>query len=310
MALSLLGASSTGCADATSAVPDASTPADASPGPDAGTPPAATCTADPGAGDHVATCEGFTYDLHVPAACAGGGCGIVLDVHGASMNGRLEDNNSNMRVLGERDGYVVVQPNAKGTPPATVWNGPTDDDPVWAFFKIARQAYRTDPKRVHVTGFSQGARMTFALLCAHADEIASAAPAADPGCTAAELKAAKREVPLLYMHGRQDGVESFTKLAVPQRDDIVSAWAMPPPMIVASDSMYTWSRYTNANGTVFEFLEHDYTAASSLLKGHCFPGSTDTGTDPGEFISFACVAPTAFVWSEAVMKFFKAHPLP
>jgi hypothetical protein len=152
--------------------------------------------------------------------------------------------------------------------------------------------------------------MTFGLLCAHGDEIASAAPAADPGCTAAGLAAVKRQVPLLYMHGRNDGIESFTALAAPQRDDILSAWAMGPAVVIAGDAQYTWSRYTNAQGTVFEFLEHDYVSTSPLLKGHCFPGSKDDGSVPGQLASFACVGPNAFVWGEEVMKFFKAHPMP
>jgi hypothetical protein len=84
---------------------------------------------------------------------------------------------------------------------------------------------------------------------------------------------------------------------------------MGSPSTVRSDASYTWSRYTSPKGNVFEFIAHDYTAAS-LGQGHCYPGSTDPGGAPGQIASFACQPPAAFVWGEEVMKFFKAHPLP
>lgn len=261
-------------------------------------------------GDHVFKCEGLAYDVRVPAACKKGGCGVVLDVHGATMSGRMEDNNTNMRAIGEREGYLVIQPNASGSPPSAIWNPPTDYDKVWAFFELALGVFKVDPKRVHMTGFSQGGRMTFTFACKHADRIASAAPAAETGCTAAELTAAKREVPLLYMHGTADALVSFATFAGPQRDAVISAWAMGSPAPVSSDADHAWSRYTNAKGTVFEFIQHDYTAPPALLRGHCYPGSTDPKSVPGQLFSFACSGPNAFVWGEAVMKFFKTHPLP
>jgi hypothetical protein len=302
-----------GAADGAWAPPDGSaSPEDAQPASDAGADGVAPsgCIDDVSAGDHVYTCDGLKYDTRVPAACARGGCGIVLDVHGATMSARMEDANTNMRSIGAREGYVVVQPNASGTPPNAVWNPPSDYPKVWAFFELAIKVFAIDRKRVHMTGFSQGGRMTFTFLCQHADVIASAAPAAETGCSETELRAAKREVPILYMHGREDALINFNAAAIPQRNAVVSAWSMGSPTTVGSDANYAWSRYTNAKGTVFEFLEHGYTAPPIVIKGHCYPGSTDPGGAPGQLFSFACTPPSAFVWGEEVMKFFKAHPLP
>ncbi len=261
-------------------------------------------------GDHVYTCNGLKYDVHLPAACAKGGCGIVLDVHGATMSARMEDANSNMRFIGERDGYVVVQPNASGNPPNAIWNPSVDYDKVWAFFDLATQVYAVDAKRVHMMGFSQGGRMTWTFACKYAARIASAAPAAEAGCTAQELSAATRQVPLFYMHGTQDALISFSGAAIPQRDAVVTAWAMGAPQPVSSDASHIWTRYTNGKGTVFEFVQHDYTTPAIVLKGHCYPGSKDPGNAPGQLFTFACTGPNAFVWGEEAIKFFKAHPLP
>ncbi len=267
------------------------------------------CIDDVSPGDHRFTCNGYTFDVRLPAKCKTGGCGIVLDVHGATMNAAMQDASTAMRAIGEREGYVVVQPNAKGTPPNAIWNPSADYDDVWAFLGLARTVYRVDPKRVHMTGFSQGGRMTFTFACKHADVIASAAPAAEIGCTEAEAKAAVREVPILYMHGTTDAVIGFG-VAPPQRDAFVSAWALGDAVVVAGDDAYSWKRWTNAKGTVFEFIQHDWQATSTLLRGHCIPGSTDPGTVPGQLFSFACKPPNAFVWGEEVMKFFEAHPMP
>jgi poly(3-hydroxybutyrate) depolymerase len=267
------------------------------------------CVTDVSAGDHTFACDGFEYDVRVPAACAAGGCGVVLDTHGATMDAAMEDANTNMRAIGEREGYVVVQPNANPKPPTSGWNA-ADYDHVWAFLSAARQAYAIDPKRVHVTGFSQGGEMTWAFTCAHADEIASAAPAALSGCTAENLGTVKRQVPVLYMHGKNDGIAAFDKFAASQRDAVISAWQMGAPTVVGQDASYTWSRYTNDSGGLFEFIEHTYTASSGILKGHCFPGSKDPGGLKGQLFSFACTSPNAFVWGEEVIEFFKAHPMP
>jgi hypothetical protein len=112
------------------------------------------------------------------------------------------------------------------------------------------------------------------------------------------------------MHGKDDGIAAFDKFAAPQRDAVISAWEMGAPTILAQDATYTWSRYTNAKGSVFEFIEHSYAASSAILKGHCFPGSTDPGGLKGQLFSFACKPSNAFVWSEAVIAFFEAHPMP
>ncbi len=267
------------------------------------------CVTDVSPGDHAFTCDGYAVQVRLPVACKAGGCGAILDVHGATMNAAMEDANTNMRAIGEREGYVVVQPSAKGTPPSAVWNPGADYDKVWAAFSLVRSVYKVDPKKVHVTGFSQGGRMTFTFACKYSAEIASAAPAGEAGCTATELGAATREVPLLHMHGTEDVVVSYGLVAAPQRDAIVSTWAMGSPT-TTGDGTYTRAKYVNGKGTVYEHVSHGYAASSALLKGHCYPGSGDPGTVPGQLFSFACTPPNGFVWGEEVVAFFKAHPLP
>ena len=286
---------------------------DAGPPPaDAGPPMPEGCITDVGAGHHVFTCEGIEYDVQVSASCAMGGCGLVLDVHGATMDAAVEDRNTNLRMLGASRGYVVVQPTAPGmTALGTSWDPAMDDPKVFRFVELAARAFSIDRDRVHMTGFSQGGFMSWRMLCDHADVFASVAPAAACGslfrhCSFSGDERPAREIPVLYIHGRRDNIVSGCYGE--QRDGVVSGWSMTPDSVVSMDSDYTWTRYTSASGNVFEYIEHGYSAYSSILGGHCMPGSPDIGSSRFGTSGFGCEQPAPFDWGEAVIAFFEAHP--
>jgi polyhydroxybutyrate depolymerase len=268
----------------------------------------------------VYACNGLDFDVEVPPACAAGGCGIILDVHGLTMSAAMQDANSELRVRGAAAGFVVVQPNATPSPPRASWS--TDDEPkVYDFLTRALAVYAIDRDRVHMTGFSQGGFMTWRFLCSHADLFASVAPAAAasncgaPACSFTGDELPSRELPILYMHGRAD--ENYIPFACarPQVDAIVDAWSLTADGVVESSPGHTRTRWSDASGTVVELLEHDYSSSAqvpfvsaSILQGHCFPGSTDPGGQPGQLFSFRCEQPSAFVWGAEVVEFFLAHP--
>ena len=66
-----------------------------------------------------------SYRLHVPpAAAAGRALPLVLNLHGATQNGQLQEIQSGMDASSDRDGYLVAYPD--GTRIATK----LDPDPV------------------------------------------------------------------------------------------------------------------------------------------------------------------------------------
>jgi len=78
---------------------------------------------------------------------------------------------------------------------------------------------------------------------------------------------------------------------------------------------FTRTRWSDAAGTVVELLAHDYSSnaqvpfvSASTLQGHCFPGSTDPGNQPGQLFSFKCQQPASFAWGAEVVAFFVEHP--
>ena len=285
------------------------------------------CLPNPGAGHRSYACNGLQFEVEVPAACVGGGCGLILDVHGLTMSAAMEDANSQLRARGSAAGFVVVQPSATPAPPQSSW-GESDEPKVFDFLTRARAVYAIDPDRVHMTGFSQGGFMTWRFLCAHADVFASVAPAAAasncavvgnpagaPACSFTGAEMPSRRVPILYMHGRADDNYIPFQCAQPQVDAIVSAWGLTAQGVVASSPTYTRARWSDDTDTVVELLAHDYSStaqvpfvSASELQGHCFPGSTDPGTQPGQLFSFKCQQPASFVWGAEVVDFFVAHP--
>jgi poly(3-hydroxybutyrate) depolymerase len=279
----------------------------------------AGCTLeDVSAGLHTYSCAGLTYDVNIPAACVSSSCGLVVDVHGLSMSGIMEDNNTNLRQLGEQYGYIVVQPNAIPAPPLSSWTPSTDDPKVFGFIELAVSTLHVDTKRVHMTGFSEGGYMTYRFLCDHANYFASVAPAAGAGCSFGgdagmwgSGGVPSREIPVLAVNGTLDALVSFDKVAVPQRDTVIAGWHMDVDagVVVAGDSTFTRTRYSSPSGNIYEFIQHNYSSVQALTKGHCFPGSKDLdGGEPGQVFGFACQPPNSFVWGDEVMKFFVAHP--
>jgi dienelactone hydrolase len=261
--------------------------------------------------DHVYQCSGLSWNVSVPDACITQACGLIFDVHGFTMSGQMENANTQLAALGATHGYIVVQPNADPAPPAAGWAAADDDPKIFDFIQRTSAAFHTDPKRLHFTGFSQGGDMSWRFICNHSDIIASAAPAAfghseNENCFS-KGTAPARELPILFMHGTADALVPIAS-AIAARDAVISVQGMSETDTVSSDAGHVWTRYQNPAGTVFEFLQHEYTGVS-IIGGHCYPGSTDPSGAPGQLFSFKCDQPAAFVWGEAAMAFFQAHPM-
>lgn len=272
-----------------------------------GQPTAMGCVTDVSVGHHVFPCDGgILYDVEVPPACASGGCGMVLDMHGYTMNSTQEEAGTGMRALGHLHGYVIVQPTGTGIPSG--WVQQVDAPRVFAFVSDLQAALALDPKRAHVMGFSQGGGMTWRMICAHADFFASAAPLSGiNGCEWTPPNAPSREVPTLQVHGHKDNIVNFAAFAIPQRDAALAFWKAGAGAVLEADPGHTATRYLTPSGTPFEFWEHDYAAGSLIIGGHCFPGGADVGISP---FQFGCAEQGTFDVGTLAMEFFMAHPMP
>src|SRR5262249_24269689 len=137
--------------------------------------------------------------------CTKYACGLIFDVHGATMSGKQMRDNTHLQELAPPHGYLVVHPSATSSNTGGTWNLTNDPPKVADFMTRMIQAFHVDATRVHVTGFSQGGAMTWWFLCNHNDLLASAGPVAGAlNTTPCMDKNWQPRVPILNMNGIKD----------------------------------------------------------------------------------------------------------
>lgn len=238
-------------------------------------------------------CRGINFNLTVSKKCAGGGCGVIVDVHGWTMNAFLQEQNTGLAKLGKEKGYVVIQPTA----PLASWNM-SHYPVVHDFLKQAIKAFAIDRDKVHFTGFSQGSMMTWYFLCNHGDMLASAAPIAYAGGLCYGKGKENPAIPILYHHGESDGFSSFNN-AKATRQNIIDGLDMK--LVDQKETNdFERSKYTNEKGVVLETIFHKYTTYPTHGIGHCFP-------NPPIKTPYGCTKEATYSWGKEVMRFFESH---
>jgi len=233
----------------------------------------------------------------VDEMCTRMACGLIFDIHGANMSADMMRANG-LHKLAPGKGYLVVHPSAAPAGLGT-WSFETSPPKMFDFMSSMIDVFHVDKSRIHVTGFSMGAAMTFSFLCNHNDILASAAvvtgmsadqvraPDGTRKCIDAIDAAWQPRVPILFMNGVLDPALK-PEAAHARRDGIVSRLKLTGGEQIAGDGHYTRTHWTGAGGMAFDFLEHDYSAAGTG-SGHCMPGGNAAercyvhpGRDQGE----------------------------
>lgn len=254
--------------------------------------------------------------IHEPAGAAPGPKALVLALHGGGGNPSGAERMTGFDALSDREGFVVVYPAGTGfwKRRLLTWNsgnccgaakrdGVDDSGFLAALIGRLVDAGIADPKRVFVTGMSNGGMMSHRLACERADLVAAAAPVAGaigiPNC------APSRPVSIEMFNGLADqhvpyrggaGKKSFaprTDRAVAENDALWAAADKCGPAEV-SDGAVKVERRTCAEGTEVVQFTH--------AGGHVWPGGKaglrHGNADP------PVSDPKA---SEEIWKFFAAH---
>ena len=163
---------------------------------------------------------------------------LVVNLHGSDGNGSQQMDTSAMRSVADDNGFAVAAPNgAVQTGTATYrWNVPgvplvdgtpvppgTPNDEAYLIAVIAatKRTVCVDPRRIYMTGYSGGARMTSQMACDRAGAVTAIAPVAglragvprraanggwqpDPGTCKPS-----RAVPVATFHGTADTVNPY-----------------------------------------------------------------------------------------------------
>jgi hypothetical protein len=270
------------------------------------------CVTNVGPGDNIKLTgcgAGITYSVTVPPECIEFKCGLVFDIHGMTMSAASQDGGTNMRAIGKREKYIVVQPTASGGDPdstallGTRWDfGSGDASPaVAAFVKTAIDVWKPDTRRVHVSGFSMGASMTWWLRCRLGDTLASVAPMSFSNSSGGQCPNVM--TPVIYqMGGATDSLSGDTNMQDGYSGamrNVIADYGLSNPETVATGEGYTWQRFTKGS-FVFETLVHSYSTAA--IGGHCIFGAPDPS------LLCSCKGSQPIKEGENAMSFFKKHP--
>jgi polyhydroxybutyrate depolymerase len=275
-------------------------------------------------GDHALTLPVGSHDrrylLHVPP----GGVAprpVLLMLHGAGATSSWTRDETGWNTTADREHFVVAYPDGVVPDPARppdflanpqVWNagaGPDDVAFLAALLDDLPRRTSIDPRRVYVTGFSNGAAMTFRLAAELSDRIAAVAPVAGYCPT---VPPPVRPVPTMYMVGAADPLVPLDGGAVtspwggrvesrPPVWEVLRRWAellgLPPePMAVAERDGVTVVEY----GPGVEFV-----ALMIAGLGHHWPGGR------GRFNRRIAGPPSDRVRAnEVIWEFFRRHALP
>jgi len=255
-----------------------------------------------------------TYLLHVPSsyrvAASGKKLPIVFVLHGATQSPESAERMSGMSDLADQHDFLAVYPRGTGRLPT--WNAGNCcgyarqnqvDDVAFlgALIRKLERDYTVDPRRIFVTGISNGAMMSFRMACDLADQVAAVAPV--EGAQNLDCRPSSR-VSVLVLHGTADRLVPFSGGTTPfqvgaRREDTpvmdtVAFWVKEdgcasPPQRAVNPEVHTTIYANCADGTG---------VALYAIQGgrHMWPGLRISGNS---------VPATNIMWT-----FFEQHPKP
>ena len=279
------------------------------------------------------------YTVHVPPGYDGKKpLPVVVMLHGGGGMSKGAAEETGWDVKADKENFLAVFPNALARDPEKpgsfarnpqLWNGGSDrfypgqkapDDVAFLNTLLDELCakFSVDARRIFVTGFSNGASMTFRFGAAEAKRIAAIAPAAG-ACWLEPLKV-ERPVAMCYLTGRADPLNlldgGIPKMAFGASTREMRAKPKPP----VRDSILKWAKAigcpavaakTNeTNGVRIETFgpgrgDSEIVFVTVADQGHTWAGGKSLLPERWVGKTTDKLNATDFVWD-----FFKNHPAP
>ncbi len=240
-----------------------------------------------------------TFLVHLPTGYTGNtNLPLVIAMHGGFGSGPQLENQSQLSVKSDNEGFIVVYPEGVKSPLGIrTWNAgwccgyasnSNVDDVgfINALLDTLINNYAIDTNKVYATGMSNGGFMSYRLACELSERIAAIAPvAASMTMTSCNPQ---RPMPIISFHSYLDtnipyngGVGSgFSNHYSPPQDSVLNAWASMNGCLILNDTIIDNSQYThinwnncNCNAEIQQYITQD--------GGHSWPGGNQSpGGDP------------------------------
>lgn len=261
------------------------------------------------------------YTMHVPANAPSGPLPLVVFLHGYGWGGGVEEATLiGLPADSDRAGYLLAMPD--GTPDLIgqkFWNAtdaccsmfaaqPAPDDVKYlrALILHARAHNNVDPKRVYMTGHSNGAFMTHRYACDRGADLAAIAPLAGMMWSDPAKCAGSTHVSVVQTHANTDELIQFGGGTVP-------LGSAPFPSAMAT--VTTWAQKNGCTGALAAggtALDVDTAIAGAETTRQAFGGCPSDGDVELWTITGGQHDPDHFgpVWTAAIWTFFDAHRRP
>ncbi len=243
---------------------------------------------------------------------------LVIFLHGTGGNASQCKNDYKFSEKANAQGFIVIYPEgvrSEGILGIRTWNAGIccdyaadhqidDVHFVSTLIELGISRYKVDPKRVYITGMSNGAMMTYRLACELTKKIAAIAPVSgtmmiENQCTA------QKAIPILHIHSALDtkippaGGIGIGEYYFPPVDSVLNVWSFIDHCGTVSTIDY--NGYTLKN---WKSDADDVEILYYLTKdgGHAWPGGLKSRT--------AADSPSVAInANDLILEFFNKHHL-
>jgi len=246
---------------------------------------------------------------------------LVIGLHGTGGSATQFERDYGFTDKAKQAGFIIVYPEgvrSAGILKLRTWNAGTccdfameqgidDVKYIRTLLDKLVTSYKINPKRVYVTGMSNGGMLTYRLAHEMADKIAAVAAVSCSMVLPAPLTPS-RPMPILHIHSALDtkipyaGGVGIGGYYFPPVDSVHRVWAQnngcaSAPNILTDDSKYQLTEWPGctSGAVIRRYLTRD--------GGHAWPGghkSNQRGDEPS----------TVFNATDLIWDFFKGYSLP
>ncbi len=157
-----------------------------------------------------------SYLAHIPAELPPGKVPVMIFLHGGTGNAEHAARTTGLNAAADAHQFIAIYPNGTGTiigENRRVWNAGNccgiaqrKDIPDVAFMEMMVKDLSlklpADPKRIYLTGMSNGAMMAYRLMCESPQLFAAVIPVS--GTLGIDQCDQGKDIPLLHVHGSAD----------------------------------------------------------------------------------------------------------